>query len=307
MNNIKTVQQIIDNYNSETPGVRGNIYRLLSNGALAGTGKMLILPVDQGFEHGPDRSFAPNPDGYDPLYHCKFAVEAGMSAFAAPIGMIEAAAEYAGHIPMILKMNSSNSLMPSDAKKDQAVYANVDDALRLGCSAIGFTIYPGSSTSLEMFEEISYYAREAKNKGLAVVVWSYPRGEQLDSKAETALDVIAHATQIAALIGAHIIKVKLPTSHIDRPDNITTFKNCNITGMDNASCRVAHVMKAAFNGKRIVVFSGGSKKSADSVFEDAVAIRDGGGHGTIIGRNTFQRPKEEAMKMIHRLVSIYKE
>ena len=108
---------------------------MLMNGKLRGTGKMLILPVDQGFEHGPARSFAPNPDAYDPHYHYQLAIEAGLSAYAAPLGMLEAGADtFAGQIPTILKANSSNSLVPSTAPYDQAITASVDDALRLGCS-----------------------------------------------------------------------------------------------------------------------------------------------------------------------------
>ena len=180
---------------------------MLMNGKLGGTGKMIILPVDQGFEHGPARSFAPNPPAYDPHYHYQLAIDAGLNAYAAPLGMIEAGAgTFAGQIPTILKVNSANSLIPSQGLKDQAIYGSVDDALRLGCSAIGFTIYPGSLAGLEMMEEISAMAEEAKAKGLAVVIWSYPRGEALTKAGELAMDVSAYAAQMAALLGAHIIK-----------------------------------------------------------------------------------------------------
>ena len=151
-----TVKKILANYEGENPGVKGNLCRMLMEGKLGGTGKMIILPVDQGFEHGPARSFAPNPAGYDPHYHYKLAIDAGLNAFAAPLGMLEAGADtFAGQIPTILKMNSANSLMSDTAGKNQAVTAQVADALRLGCSAIGFTIYPGSDMALDMFEEIA--------------------------------------------------------------------------------------------------------------------------------------------------------
>jgi len=144
------------------PGVKGNLCRILMNGKLGGTGKMIILPVDQGFEHGPARSFAPNPDAYDPHYHYQLAIDAGLNAYAAPLGMLEAGADtYAGQIPTILKVNSANSLIPSVALKDQAITASVDDALRIGASAIGFTVYPGSAAGLDMFEEISAMREEA--------------------------------------------------------------------------------------------------------------------------------------------------
>jgi len=302
----RTVRNILANYEGDTPGVKANLCRMLMHGRLGGTGKMIILPVDQGFEHGPARSFAANPAAYDPHYHYQLAIDAGLNAYAAPLGMIEAGADsFAGQIPTILKVNSANSLIPSEAPKDQAITASVDDALRLGCSAIGFTIYPGSSQALEMFEEISAMREEAAAKGIATVIWSYPRGEALSKEGETAVDIAAYAAQIAALLGAHIIKIKLSTDHLEQPAARKVYEDERIDIATQAA-RVRHCMQAAFNGRRIVVFSGGAKKGADSVFDDARAIRDGGGNGSIIGRNTFQRPRDEALKMLARLQDIYR-
>jgi fructose-bisphosphate aldolase, class I len=302
----RVVQKILSGYESDNPGVKANLCRMLMNGKLGGIGKMIILPVDQGFEHGPARSFAPNPAAYDPHYHFQLAIDAGLNAYAAPLGMIEAGAStFAGQIPTILKLNSANSLIPSEAPKDQAITGSVDDALRLGCSAIGFTIYPGSSAGLDMFEEISELIEEAKSKGIASVVWSYPRGEALTKDGETAMDVTAYAAQIAALLGAHIIKVKLSTDHLEQKDAKKVYEAEKIDISDQAA-RVRHVMQSTFNGRRIVVFSGGAKKGENSVYDDARAIRDGGGNGSIIGRNTFQRPREDALKMLNTLVEIYK-
>ncbi len=302
----KAVQKILANYEADNAGVKGNLCRILMNGKLGGTGKMIILPVDQGFEHGPARSFAPNPDAYDPHYHYQLAIDAGLNAYAAPLGMLEAGADtYAGQIPTILKVNSANSLIPSEALKDQAITASVDDALRLGASAIGFTVYPGSAAGLDMFEEISAMREEAAAKGIATVIWSYPRGEALDTAGETAADIGAYAAQIAALLGAHIIKVKLGTDHLSLPAAKKVYEEEKIDISTQAD-RVRDVMKSAFNGRRIVVFSGGSKKGADSVFDDARAIRDGGGNGSIIGRNTFQRARPEALEMLGKLMDIYR-
>lgn len=299
------VKGILANYAGDSPGVRTNLVRILMHGALSGTGKLIILPVDQGFEHGPDRSFLVNEPAYDPHYHFELAIEAGLSAYAAPLGMIECGADrFAGQIPTILKVNSSNSLLPGGMANDQAITASVDDALRLGCAAIGFTVYPGSSQSMEMFEEIAEIRAEASARGLATVIWSYPRGEDLAGKAQTALDVSAYAAHIAALLGAHIIKIKLPEFTLHIPE--TKEKLGGRTDLQDRSRRVAHCMKAAFNGRRIVVFSGGSAKTSDEVFDDARAIRDGGGHGSIIGRNTFQRPRADALKMLRKLVDIYR-
>nr|WP_010392593.1 class I fructose-bisphosphate aldolase [Paracoccus sp. TRP] len=300
-----TVRKILANYEGEAPGVKAQLARMLMTGKLAGTGKMIILPVDQGFEHGPARSFAPNPAGYDPHYHYQLAIDAGLNAYAAPLGMIEAGADtFAGQIPTILKVNSANSLMSDTAGKNQAITASVDDALRLGCAAIGFTIYPGSDMALDMIEEIVEMRREAAAKGVATVIWSYPRGEAISKDGETAIDIAAYAAQIAALIGAHIIKIKLSTDHLELPEAKKVYESNGIDISTQAK-RVEHCMQAAFNGRRLVVFSGGAAKGADAVYDDARAIRDGGGNGSIIGRNSFQRSREDALQMLQKLVDIY--
>ncbi len=299
----RKVREILSWYESDNPGTKANLARMLMHGRLGGTGRMVILPVDQGFEHGPDRSFLPNPPAYDPRYHFQLAVDAGLNAFAAPLGLLEAGADsFAGQVPLILKVNSCNSWA---TEKDQAVYGSVEDALRLGCAAIGFTLYPGSPHFNEMLEEFRELAAEAKAVGLAVVAWSYPRGGKLSKEGETALDVVAYAAHMAALAGAHIIKVKLPSAHLEQPEAKKVIESAGID-ISTPVARVRHVMQAAFQGRRIVVFSGGAKKGADQVFEDARAIRDGGGNGSIIGRNSFQRPKDEALAMLGRIIRIYR-
>jgi class I fructose-bisphosphate aldolase len=296
------VKKILDWYESDNPGTKGNLARILMEGRLGGTGKLVILPVDQGFEHGPARSFAPNPAAYDPRYHFELALEAGLSAYAAPLGMIEAgAASFAGAIPTILKLNSSNSLATT---KDQAVTGSVSDALRLGCAAIGFTIYPGSEYAFDQMEELRGLAEEAKSAGLAVVVWSYPRGPLLDKAGETALDICAYAAHIAALMGAHIIKVKPPTDVISLDAAKKTYEAQHIDRSTLAK-RVAHVVQSCFAGRRIVVFSGGEAAGAETLYETVHGLRDGGANGSIIGRNTFQRPKAEALTMLSRIIEIY--
>ena len=296
-----TVKAILDKYEGTSPAVKANLARILMQGHLGGTGKLVILPVDQGFEHGPARSFAINPAAYDPHYHYQLAIDAGLSAYAAPLGMLEAGADtFAGQIPTILKVNSSNSWATSI---DQAVTASVGDALRLGCAAIGFTIYPGSDQIFEQMEEIRALREEAEAVGLATVTWSYPRGGDLSKEGELALDVGAYAAHMAALLGAHIIKTKLPTDHIEQKEAKPLYKDGDFTSQ---AARVRHMVQASFAGRRINVFSGGAAKGEDAVFQDARDIRDGGGQGSIIGRNTFQRPREEALAMLARIVRIYK-
>jgi len=300
------VKEILSHYESDNAGTKGNLARILMEGRLGGTGKLIILPVDQGFEHGPARSFAPNPAGYDPHYHFQLAIDAGLSAYAAPLGPLEAGAStFAGQIPTILKMNSANSLSRQKEGADQAVTASVKDALRLGCSAIGFTIYPGSDAQYDQMEEIRDLAAEAKTAGLAVVVWSYPRGGAITKTGELAVDVIAYAAHMAALLGAHIIKVKLPSADLENAEAKKVYEAKRIAIATQAE-RVKHIIQSSFNGRRIVVFSGGAAKGEEGVYDDARAILAGGGNGSIIGRNSFQRPRADALKLLDKLVRIYK-
>ena len=298
------VREILGWYSSDTPGTRSNIARMLNHGRLGGSGRMVILPVDQGFEHGPARSFAPNSPAYDPRYHFDLALAAGCSAYAAPLGFLEAgAADYAGEIPLILKLNNSDSLI-GGADPCPAITGSVNDALRLGCAAIGFTIYPGSLARNEMYGQIRALAEEAKRKGLVVVVWSYPRGSGVSKEGETAIDVVAYAAQIAAQLGAHFIKVKPPTAHIEQAAAKKVYEKERVP-VGTLTERVRHVVQSAFNGRRIVIFSGGEAKETSAIFDEVRAIRDGGGFGSIIGRNSFQRPRDEAIKFLHDVMDIY--
>lgn len=298
------VKTILEWYQGENPGVLTNLARMLNHGTLAGTGKMVILPVDQGFEHGPARSFAENPAGYHPHYHFQFAIDAGCNAYAAPLGFLEAgAAEFAGEIPLILKLNNSDSLF-SSSDPCPAITGSVQDALRLGCCAIGYTIYPGSSMRNQMYEDLRELTQEAKASGLAVVVWAYPRGSGLSKEGETAVDVAGYAAQVSAQLGAHVIKVKTPTAHIEQPEARKVFEKQKIP-VDTLADRVRHIVQSAFNGRRILIFSGGAAKGTDEILEEIRGVRDGGGFGSIIGRNSFQRPKAEALKLLSNVMDIY--
>jgi fructose-bisphosphate aldolase, class I len=300
----KQVKEILGWYGSDNPGTLTNLSRLLSHGKLAGTGKLVILPVDQGFEHGPARSFAANPPAYHPHYHFELAIEAGCSAYAAPLGFLEAGArEFAGQIPLILKVNDHDVLV-DEADPYQALTGSVQDALCLGCVGIGFTIYPGSSHRLDMYGQIRAYAEEAKRHGLAVIVWSYPRGSSLSKAGETAIDVTAYAAHIAAQLGAHIIKVKLPSIHIEQEAAKKVYEQQQIP-IQTLAERVKHVVQCTFGGNRIVIFSGGATESDETLLEQIQAIAQGGGFGSIIGRNSFQRSKSDALKLLATIMEIY--
>ena len=302
----RNIKSILSNYESDNPGVKSNLARILMSGKLAGTGKLIILPVDQGFEHGPARSFAKNEVGYDPHYHFKLAINAGLSAFAAPLGMLEAGADtFAGQIPLIMKVNSSNSLSREKYSPSQAITGSVNEAIRLGCSAIGFTIYPGSDAALDMISDIQDMALEAKSAGLAVVVWSYPRGGDISKEGETAIDIVAYAAHMAALVGAHIIKVKPPTAHIELEEAKKVYLSENIN-IDTLSNRIKHVVQSCFQGRRLVVFSGGNSKDKTSFLNEIRGLYEGGATGSIIGRNSFQRPYNEALSLLSEVTDIYR-
>ena len=299
------VKQILSWYPSDNAGTLTNLARMLNHGTLGGTGKMVILPVDQGFEHGPHRSFAPNPPAYDPDYHFQLAIEAGCNAYAAPLGFIEAgAAKFAGEIPLILKLNSSDTLAKM-AEPCPAVTGSVKDAVRLGCCAVGYTIYPGSGARNTMYENLREIVLEAKEQGLPTVVWSYPRGGGISKDGETAIDVVAYAAQLAAQLGAHVIKVKPPKDYVEQAEAKKVYEKYNVP-LKTLADRVRHVVQSAFSGRRIVIFSGGEAKDASAIIEEIKAIRDGGGFGSIIGRNSFQRPKDEALKLLRDVMNIYK-
>jgi class I fructose-bisphosphate aldolase len=301
------IQEILSGYRSENPGVLGNLYRILNHGRLAGTGRLLILPVDQGFEHGPGRSFAPNPPTYNPHYHFRLAIDAGHSAYAAPLGFLEAgAAEFAGQVPLILKANS-HDVLKDETDPFGAQTATVADALRLGCVGIGYTIYPGMSQRRLQYEQLRELIREAKSVGLLAVVWAYPRGSGLTKKGETALDVVAYGAQIAAQLGAHLIKVKVPSAHLELEAAKEVYEAYQIP-RDTIADRVRHVVQSAFDGRRIVIFSGGAKKDdEEAVLDEIRQIRDGGGFGSIIGRNVFQRERKDALRLLEQVVDIYRE
>ena len=301
------VKQILSWYPSDSPGTKMNLARMLNTGTLGGTGKMVILPVDQGFEHGPARSFAKNPAGYDPDYHFQLAIESGCNAYAAPLGFIEAGArKYAGQIPLILKLNNSDSLSKLGGAPISAVTASVKEAVRLGCAAIGYTIYPASDARNAQYEALRALTEEAKAHGLVVVVWSYPRGTGVSKDGETAVDIAAYAAQIACQLGAHIVKVKPPKDLVENADAKKVYEEQKLPRATLAE-RVRHDVQSSFNGKRIVIFSGGEAKGTEAVLEEIRGLREGGAFGSIMGRNAFQRPHAESVKLLHSVMEIFRK
>jgi fructose-bisphosphate aldolase, class I len=299
------VREILSWYGSDNIGTLTNMARIFNTGRIGGSGKLVIYPVDQGFEHGPARSFAKNPDAYDPAYHFNLAIEAGCNAYAAPLGSLEVCArDYAGDIPLILKINNSDSLVEQKENPISALTSSVDDALRLGCAGIGFTIYPGSTERKKMYEEISEATREAKKAGLAVIIWAYPRGKDISKAGEQAVDVVTYAAQIACQLGANIVKVKPTTAHIEQAEAKKVFEANNIR-VDDMASRTRHLVDSCFHGKRVVICSGGATKSTEEVLEECRGMAQGGAFGMIMGRNAFQRTKKDAIKLIHDIQDIF--
>ena len=299
------IQKIINHYSSDIPAVRQNLYKILTHGALRHTGKIVMYSIDQGFEIGPDQVFGEFPHGFDPFFHFKLACGGRLNALAAPLGILEASVDqFLGKIPLVLKLNSNNNMMPQDsAKRYQAITASVDDAVRLGCTGIGFTIYPGSEDSYSMYEEVAEIAKEAKSKGLVVIIWSYPKSPDMQKIDEICIDLTGYAIHIASLLGAHIIKAKLPSDKIWNKNLIKQFQHVDLTSLEN---RIRHVLRCAFAKKRIVLFSGGEKTSDEDFLSSIHAIQNSGGFGSVIGRNFFQRSFADGLSLIENVVNIYK-
>ena len=299
------IEEILSWYTSENPGVRANLYRILCHGKLAGTGRILMLPADQGIEHGPGRSFVHNPAAYDPRYHVELAIDAGCNAYVAPLGFLEAvASDYAGRIPFVLKLNGRDQLHV-DPDPMLAQFATVEDALRLGCSAVGYCIYPGTNNRRLLYESLREVVRESKRVGLPVIVWSYPRGANIPKEAETAIDLTTYAAHLAAQMGAHIIYLKLPTERIENEDTRILYEKHGVP-LQTLEDRIRHVLQGTFAGRRLVLFSGGPRGDVDILLNEAVAIRNAGAAGQMIGRNAFQRTREEALDLFEQLVRVYR-
>jgi len=186
------------------------------------------------------------------------------------------------------------------------VTGSVKDAVRLGCTAIGYTIYPGSGARNIMYEDLRELILEAKDAGLPTVLWAYPRGAGLSKEGEQAIDVTAYAAQISCQLGAHVVKVKPPKDFIEQAEAKKVFEKYAIPTKTLAD-RVKHVVESAFRGKRIVIFSGGEAKGTDELLEDIRGIAAGGGFGSIMGRNAFQRPHADAVKLLGDVMQIFKK
>lgn len=298
------VEEILSWYPSDNRRTLAQLRRILLHGRTGGSGKLVVLPVDQGVEHGPSRSFAANPAGYDPRYHARLALDAGCSAHALPLGAARLVAPlFADDLPLILKCNGADGLYVG-ADPQPAVVAGVEEALALGCAAVGFTIYPGSAHRNAMYEQLRSLARDADGAGLPLVVWSYPRGSGVSQAGRTAVDVVAYAAHLACQLGAHVVKVKPPADLVESDAARAALTAAGVP-LRTLADRVRHVVQSAFDGHRVVIFSGGAAKETAAVLEENRQTAQGGGFGTIMGRNSFQRPHDEALRLLGSVMDIH--
>ena len=260
--------------------------------------------MDQGFEHGPARSFAANPAGYDPRYHARLALDAGCSAHVAPPGALELVAPaYADELPLILKCNSSDSLFTGagpGAGGDRGCRRRPAAALRRG----GFHDLPRLRGEERDVRRCGHWSATPAPRACRWCVWSYPRGSGLVQEGRTAVDVVAYAAHLACQLGAHVVKVKPPSELVENASARSALDKAGVP-LGTLADRVRHVVQSAFDGHRVVIFSGGPAKETAAVLEENAQTARGGGFGTIMGRNSFQRPHDEAVALLHQVMDIH--
>jgi class I fructose-bisphosphate aldolase len=276
------------------PGKRTRLRRLLFEFG-PGHGTLLLLPIDQGIEHGP-RDFFPNPASKDPEYQFRLAAEAGYSALACQIGLAEKYyPDYAGQVPLLLKVNGKTDVPPPD-RSFSACNASVEDAVRLGADAVGYTLYVGSPRQDEDLAQLRGVREDCDRYGMPLVIWAYPRGEYIEKKGgQNSFYAIDYAARMAMEMGADIVKLNMPKFSDKDKDSPAPYNEMEISQED----AIAQVVASA--GRALVVLSGGSKADDETVLEHTRMILEAGGSGVIFGRNVWQREWSEALAIIDRI------
>lgn len=277
------------------PGKRARLHRLLYEFG-PGNGTLMLLPIDQGIEHGP-RDFFPNPASKDPEYQFKLAAEAGYSALACQIGMAEKYyPDYAGRVPLILKVNGKTDI-PSSAKALSTCNATVEDAVRLGADAVGYTLYVGSPRQDEDLAQLRQVRQDCDRFGMPLVIWSYPRGEAIDAKGgRDSFYAIDYAARLAMEMGADVVKLNMPKINPETDKNAPAPYNEMEVTQEEA---IRQCVESA--GRALVVLSGGSKVDDDIVLTNTRQVMDAGGSGVIFGRNVWQREWNEALEIVAKI------
>ena len=277
------------------PGKRARLHRLLFEFG-PGNGTLMLLPIDQGIEHGP-RDFFPNPASKDPEYQFKLAAEAGYSALACQIGMAEKYyPDYAGSVPLILKVNGKTDVPPSDQALS-TLNSSVEDAVRLGADAVGYTMYLGSPRQGEDLEQLRQVRQDCDRFGMPLVVWAYPRGEAIHKKGgASSFYAIDYAARMAMEMGADVVKLNMPKINADKDKGSPApYNEGNFTQED----AIRHCVESA--GRSLVVLSGGSRIDDDQLLEQTRFVMEAGGSGVIYGRNVWQREWNEALEIVEQI------
>jgi fructose-bisphosphate aldolase, class I len=275
-----------------SPGKRTRLRRLLYDYG-PGEGTLLFLPIDQGIEHGP-RDFFPNPASKDPEYQFRLAAEAGYSAIACSYGMASKYyPAYAGQVPLLLKLNSKTDV-PSSDEAFSPCNATVEDGVRLGADAIGYTLYVGSPKQEEDLIQLGQVRRDCDRYGLPLVIWAYPRGRDIERKGgQNSFYAIDYASRVAMEMGADIVKLNMPKIDPDKDKNAPApYNEMEVTQAE----AIGQIVQSA--GKALVVLSGGSKIDDDKLLEQTRMIMEAGGSGVIFGRNVWQREWGDAIRII---------
>ena len=274
------------------PGKRTRLHRLLFEFG-PGSGTLLLLPIDQGIEHGP-RDFFPNPASKDPDYQFSLAAEAGYSALACQIGVAEKYyPDYAGKVPLILKVNGKTDI-PSSAKSFSSCNSSVEEGVRLGADAIGYTLYVGSPRQDEDLAQLRGVREECDRFGMPLVIWAYPRGSAIDKKGgPNSLYAIDYAARMAMEMGADVVKLNMPKINPEKDkDAPAPYNEMQVDGAE----AIRQCVESA--GRSLVVLSGGSKVDDETVLGHTREIMQAGGSGVIFGRNVWQREWNDAIEII---------
>ncbi len=285
-------------------GKRARLYNLLYQHGPA-NGTMMFLPIDQGLEHGP-RDFFVNPAAADPEFELRLSHAGNFTGIVYQIGIASKYMyQYAGKVPLVLKLNGKTEI-PSDTQPLSPLLAGVEDAVRLGALAVGYTLYVGSAMQTEDFKQFALVRKEAEAMGMPIIVWSYPRGEFVDAKGgKDSFYAIDYAARVAAEVGADVIKVNvpkvgLPQEKLGKMPKEYVQANSEMS-QEDATRAVVHA-----GGRSFMLFSGGEKESDADLVHKARLAMDAGATGLIFGRNMWQRPMEAALSMAHQMSDLLK-
>ncbi len=282
-------------------GKKTRLHRMLYNHG-PGNGTLLLLPIDQGLEHGPV-DFFENPDAADPNFQCQLAIDAGYSGIVFHFGLAEKYMKhYAGKIPLILKINGKTTI-PDDSEAFSTLTGTVEDAVRLGADAIGYTLYVGSPAQAQDIEQFNQVRLDAEQFGIPIIMWAYPRGEAVERKGgKDSLYAIDYAARVACELGADVVKINIPnTDPAKKKDQPGDYKTMDLSLEDG----IRKVVRSA--GKTMVLFSGGSKVNDTDLVAKARVAMDCGATGLIFGRNMWQRPMDNALEISRKVKTMMQQ